>query len=610
MKKHTSRLLILSLVLLTALLLATAASAEAKEIKLTILGTSDIHANLYSFSYEDNKPTANNGWARLATYIKQARAENENVILLDNGDTYQGTILSDDIYNKRPAEGIHPISESLNALGYDAFTLGNHEFNFGIALIERMKAELTMPVLSANTFAKETGETLVGSYAIVERGGLKIGIIGLTTPNIPRWDGEKVDSLRFDGMAQTARKVADTLINDEKVDLILISAHAGMTAEYDLETEGDGAAKVLEMVPEAAAMLVGHYHIVVNETVGTTIVGGPRNSGRDIVRFDLTVNVADDGAVTVTDKAVNVIDMADVTPDEAYLSLIQYAHDETLSFINGGEGSAAGETGGVFGQASVDFQPKNEIAVLPEGKLQDTAVIDLINNVQLQISGADVSAAALFSDKSDIPAGDIKYGTIFGIYKYDNTLYTVDVTGAELKAFMEWSCEHYNTWVPGDISISFNADIPGYRYDMFQGVDYEIDLSKPSGSRVVNVMFKGEPLRDDQVLKLAVNNYRYSSGLKANKLVAGTRDWESPQSIRTYLVEYVMEKGVIEPAVDNNWRIVGVDLSHPLRDKIIALVNEGLIELAPGEALNVDKLIEAGIIDANGELVEEVKPAA
>ncbi len=611
MRKNISRLLVLALALTTCLLLTSAASAEAREVKLTILGTSDIHAQLYGFAYEDSKETANNGWARLATYIKQVREENPNVILMDNGDTYQGTILSDDVYNKRPAEGIHPISQTLNELGYDAFTLGNHEFNFGIELIARMYEELDMAVLSANSFVKETGENLVDAYTVIERDDLKIGIIGLTTPNIPRWDGEKVDSLEFESMAETARAVADILIEEEKVDLILISAHAGMTAEYDLDNESDGAAKILEMVPEAAAMLVGHYHIVVKDQVGETVVGAPRNLGRDIVRFDLTVQIADDGAVTVTDKAVDVIDMAETTPDEEYRALIQYAHDATIAFIEGGEGSAAGETGGVFGQASADFQPKEEIIGIPEGKLRDTAVIDLINNVQLAVSGADVSAAALFSDKSDILAGDIKYSTIFGIYKYDNTLYTVDVTGAELKAFMEWSAEHYNTWQPGDLNISFNADIPGYRYDMFQGVDYKIDLSQPAGSRIVDVMFKGEPLKDDQVLKLAVNNYRYSSGLKANNLAAGTRDWESPRSVRDYLVEYVLEQGTVDPVVDNNWEITGVDLSHPLRDKVIALVNEGKIEVPYSEALNINKLLEDGIIDEEGNLlVEAEKPAA
>ncbi|MEA4859549.1 MAG: 5'-nucleotidase C-terminal domain-containing protein, partial [Sphaerochaeta sp.] len=242
------------------------------------------------------------------------------------------------------------------------------------------------------------------------------------------------------------------------------------------------------------------------------------------------------------------------------------------------------------------FQPKNEIMGIPEGKLRDTAVMDLINDVQLLNSGADVSAAALFADTSDIPAGDINYGTIFGIYKYDNTLYRVPVTGKELKAYMEWSAACYNQWVEGDVSISFNPEKPGYLYDMFSGVDYEIDLSKPVGQRIRNVMFKGKPLADEQKLTLAVNNYRYSSALKAQKLVAGTKEWESPNSIRDMLVEYIKSKGVIQPKVDNNWKIVGVNLASPYRDQLVKLVNEGKLEVPYAKALNVNELKKQGVI--------------
>jgi 2',3'-cyclic-nucleotide 2'-phosphodiesterase/3'-nucleotidase len=250
----------------------------------------------------------------------------------------------------------------------------------------------------------------------------------------------------------------------------------------------------------------------------------------------------------------------------------------------------------VFGTASADFQPKNEIKDIPEGKLRDTAVMDLINKVQLLNSGADVSAAALFKDTSDLKKGPINYGNIFDIYKFDNTLYKVEVTGKELKAYMEWSAACYNQWKPGDISISFNPDKPGYLYDMFAGVDYQIDLSKPVGQRIVNLTFKGKPLADDQRLQLAVNNYRYSSALKTQKLVAGKRNWESSQSIRDMLVAYIKEQGTITPEVDNNWSITGVDLSSPYRDEVIQMVNDGKLDVPYAKSLNIDDLKKAGVI--------------
>jgi len=161
---------------------------------------------------------------------------------------------------------------------------------------------------------------------------------------------------------------------------------------------------------------------------------------------------------------------------------------------------------------------------------------------------------------------------------------------------MEWSASCYNQWVPGDISISFNPEKPGYLYDMFAGVDYEIDLSQPAGRRIKHVMYKGSPLKDTEQLTLAVNNYRYSSALKAQKLVAGTKEWESPNSIRDMLVEYIKERGIISPKVDNNWKIVGVDLSSPYRTQVIKLVNDGKLDVPYGKSLNINDLKKSGVI--------------
>ena len=270
-------------------------------------------------------------------------------------------------------------------------------------------------------------------------------------------------------------------------------------------------------------------------------------------------------------------------------------HEATIAFVQGGIGED-GSTGASLGQTTKRFQPENRIQGLPEGKLQDTPVMDLINTIQLEASGADVSAAALFKDTSDLPEGNINYGNIFDIYKFDNTLYRVKVTGAELKAYMEWSAECYNQWQEGDINISFDPEYPGYLYDMFQGVDYEIDLSQPKGQRIKNVMFKGAPLADDQVLTLAVNNYRYSSALKSQGLVSGTKEWESSSSIRDMIVAYFAANSPVEPFTDNNWKITGVDLHEvdPRAQELIRLVNEGKLEPPYSKSFNLadyDKLV-------------------
>lgn len=558
---------------------------------ITILQTTDLHGNIIGFSYEDNKATTNNGMARVYSYVQQVRSENPNTLLVDNGDTIQGTIMTDDIYNKQDLE--HPVIAAMNFMKYDAMTLGNHEFNFGIDLVDRIIEQAKFPVLAANASYKADNKDVALNYTMIEKDGVKIAVIGLTNPNVPRWDGEKVDALQFADMAETAKDVVAEV--KDKADIIVAMAHSGLIAEYDEEGGSDSAAKIIELSPEIDALMLGHTHTTVDKTQGNTIIGGARNLGREVIRYDFDLDENNE----IVDSDVTIVDMAGYVPSEEIVNLpiVKEAHQKTLDYISGGVANSDGTTsGGTFGKATATFQPVDEIKGIPEGKLRDTAVMDLINKVQLLNSGADVSAAALFKDTSDVSEGEINYGTIFNIYKFDNTLYRVKVTGAELKTYMEWSAECYNQWVPGDISISFNPEKPGYLYDMFAGVDYKIDLSKPAGQRITDVMFKGAPLKDDQELTLAVNNYRYSSALKANNMVANSKEWESPNSIRDMLVQYITDNTPISPEVDNNWEITGVDLSSPYRDEVIKMVNDGLIESPYGASLNVDKLKAEGII--------------
>lgn len=571
-----------------ALMLGSTANlyAQPENINLVILGTSDMHANIWGFSYEDQKDTPNNGMARVATYIDTVRKEHPDLILIDNGDLIQGTILSDDIFNKQ-LDKPHPVIDVMNTLKYDAMTLGNHEFNFGLALIDKLVKEAQFPILAANVTNKQDGTDFVLPYTVLEREGVKIGIIGLTNPNVPRWDGEKVDSLDFAAIAQTAAKYAKKLKEENQADILVLSVHAGMVAEFDEENGSDAAEEVLKLVPEADVLLIGHTHTKFKETIGNTFIGEPRNSGRDVVRFDIALT-KDWEKVSVLNKSVDVIDMEAYEPSQAIRELTQEAHQATLNFLKGEGANGLNGSGGKFGVALADFQPKDEIKGIPQGRLQDTAVVDLINKVQLLYSGADVSSAALFKDTSDIKAGNITYGNIFDIYKFDNTLYVVEVTGKELKNYMEWSASTYNQWKPGDLSISFDPEKPGYLYDMFEGVDYKIDLSQPVGQRIKDVIYKGKPLSDDERLNLAVNNYRYSSALKTDKLVAAKKHWESPVSIRDYLVKYISEQKNLSPEVSNNWEIIGIDLNSPQRQKLIDEVNSGKREVPYNAALRAE----------------------
>ena len=570
---------------LLALVIPACVMAEG-ETHVVILGTSDMHGNIWGWTYEDDKETANTGMARLYTCIQQVRKENPLTFLVDAGDDIQGTILTDDLANKQPDEP-HPVIAAMNYMGYDAMTLGNHEFNWGVPTMLKILGTAEFPVLGQNALDRE-GNCLTGAgWTIVERGGVRLAIIGVVTPDVPIWDGGKegIEDVTFEA-ASAAVKQAIAEIGDQ-ADIIMVSAHMGMIAQYDLEGGADSAQKILDDNPEVDVLLVSHVHITVCDRQGRTVIGGVRNAGREIARFDLTL----DAEGNLSDAAVEIVDMAAFEPSEEIreLPIVKEMHEKARSLATAGSGSEENPDMEPLGVTSARFQPENEIRGIPEGRLQDSAVVDLILKVELENSGADVASSALFKNTSDLPEGRIYYANIFDIYKYDNNLYRVPVTGAELKAYMEWAVEGYNQWKPGDINISFDPEYPEYLIDFFAGVDYEVNLSKPRGERIENVMFHGAPLQDDQTLTLAVNNYRYSSALSYRNLVAGKPEWESSGSIRDMIVAYFAENPIVEPTVDRNWRITGVDLEedNPQRAELIGYINQGLLDVPYAASYNL-----------------------
>ena len=601
MKKHNILLAVLLIcaTLFTTMSCATSQKSEmvsnrvpGEPFELVILGTSDMHGNVWGFSYEDSKESTNNGMSRLYTFIENERVNHPGLILLDAGDDIQGTIMTDDLANKNPDE-LHPVIAAMNFMGYDAMTLGNHEFNWGITSMKKILSKADFPVLAANV-KNAKGKYVTGAgTTIINRDGVKVAVIGVVTPDVPIWDGGKegIEDYIFESAAYAVKDEIAKL--DKDVDIIIVSAHMGTYAEFDEDNGSDSGLKILEVNPEVDVLQLAHNHSIVKESYNDVPVVATRNGGRDIAKVVLTLD--DDN--NIISSTYDVIDMKDTAPSEEIRSIpvVKELHEKAVNYVSGvGED---GEKGPALGVTTAKFQPENEIKGLPEGKLRDTAVMDLINMIQLEESGADVSAAALFKDTSDLPEGDINYGNIFDIYKFDNTLYRVAMTGKELKGYMEWAAACYNQWTEGDINISFDPDRPGYLYDMFAGVDYEIDLSEPVGSRIKNVMFKGEPLKDDQIVKVAVNNYRYSSAIKGQGLAAGKKEWESSSSIRDMIVAYFAANSPVTPSVDNNWKIVGVNLyeDDPRRAELVELINSGKLETPYAKSYNLkdyDELIK------------------
>ena len=565
------------LLLLALLLLATAvpsACCAGEETRVVILATSDIHGNILGYSYENEAETSNDGMARLYTYIKKVREENPVVFLVDAGDVIQGNIMTDEIASRDP-DSEHPVMAAMNAMGFDAMVLGNHEFDWGIETMKKITGQAAFPVLGANILDREGNYVTGNGWVILERGGVRLAVIGVCTPCIPVWDGGK------EGVADTVYEAANTAVKKAveeiggRADILLVSAHMGRESEFDEAGGSDSGDKIVEDNPEVDILQVAHMHVTVDGSINGTPVVGVRKSGLEIARIDVTL----DGDRKITGISTEIVDMSDYAPDPSLgeIPAVKALHGRAVNYVRGiGED---GRPAKPLGFVTAAFQPPDEILGLPEGKLGDTALVDLILKVELLNSGADVATASLFRNTSNLPDGPIYYRNIFDIYKYDNTLCRLTVTGRELKRFMEWSAARYNRWAPGDINISFNPEYPGYTYDMYAGVDYEINLSRPEGERIENVRFRGEPLRDDQLLKLAVNNYTYSSALRSQHLAEGKADWESSCSIRDMLVAYFAENSPVSPECDNNWRVTGADLSRddPRRAEIIGYINERLL---------------------------------
>ncbi len=577
----------------------------AKETKtLTILGTSDVHGNIWDWSYEDDAP-ADLGFAKIGTIVKEERAKNPHSILVDAGDNLQGTLLTDDLYSTDPEYLLkeHPVITAMKTIGYDSMSLGNHEFNFGLDLIRKVEEEAApvFPLLSANTYVKKTKEHFVTPYKIQDVDGVKVGILGLTIPHVAMWDGDKVDSLYFTDLNVEAAKQVKEMKDKHHPDVIVAAIHAGL----DNSDPGAAARNVILEVPEIDAFVLGHDHreyaeMIEDKTGTLKPAAAVKDTGAGVVKIDLELEKDPndkESQWSVTKSTPSIISSKGVATDESVRQATAEAHTATQEYVKD-----------VIGTATADFLPENEIPGIPEAQLRPTAMISLINNVQMKATEADIAAGALFRADSDLKAGPVTFANIFNIYKYPNTLIGATMNGKQLKAFMEKQASYYQQFEEGDLAIAFNPKIRVYNYDTLTGVSYKIDISQPEGQRIVGLTFKGKPVTDDQRLKIAINNYRFE-GMVKDGFVDPEPYYESdPDTLRGEIVKYIknFRKGTIAPEEElvDNFEIIGTDFSNPARDYVIQQIKAGTAgftdlvkDSADGRTPNVEKINIYDLID-------------
>jgi 2',3'-cyclic-nucleotide 2'-phosphodiesterase/3'-nucleotidase len=548
------------------------AAARPRTFTLTVLGTSDTHGNVYNWDYYSDAEyddSAHNdvGVAKLAALVNLIRAERgTTTLVLDAGDTIQGTPLATYYAKQEPITETgekHPMARAMNVLHYDAVTLGNHEFNYGLPLLNLWIRQLGFPALAANAIDVATGRPAFRPYVMkhVSLGRnaptLRVGILGLTNPGSAIWDRANVEGrLRFDDMVATAAKWVP-IMRRNGADVVLISAHGGDsgTSSYGPELPIENpSALIAEQVPGIDAILFGHAHREVPERFVTNAATGaqvllsePSRWGQRLTRMDFEL-VRERGRWSIAGKRATTLNTNTVEADPAVLRAVRRQHEKTVAYVNQ-----------VVARSTVELSAA-------ESRYRDTPILDFINKVQTDtvtaaLAGTEhaglpvLSIAAPFSRTAVFPQGDVRIKDVAGLYIYDNTLEAVVLTGAEVKAYLEFSAKYFRTLAPGAPVVPDELNdpaVPDYNYDVFSGIEYDIDVSRPVGERIA--LHGVDPAARFVV---AVNNYRRSGGGNFPGIVK-EQVYNAQQEIRQLLIDWAQAKGAIDPAdfFVPNWRLV------------------------------------------------------
>ncbi len=531
---------------------ANASAQDADYAHITILSTTDLHGHIYPIDYYTGKPSQD-GLAKIATLIRQIRKQMPRALLLDIGDVIQATPLAyhHNRINNTPPD---PMMLCMNALGYDSLTPGNHEYNFGLDVLGKARREAKFPWISANTYRAGTDTHAYAPYILKTVDGVRIGIIGITTPGIPSWeDKTNYAGLEFRDPVAAAKKFAVHLREKEAADVVVIAMHMGF--EIDLATgKGDlnpipqenTAIEIAETVPGIDLILMGHTHRDVPALVINGVLMAQANRwGMNLVRADLYLKKTASRWRVFARGARSIAVGENTPPDPEILALAAPYHRETQAWLDKVIGKSAREL------------------TAAGSRLRDTAIIDLIQRVQLEAGRADVSFTASFNTSARIRAGDITVRDLYGLYTYENTLAVVELTGAQIKDALERAARYY-TRDEQTGAVLESDKIPGYNCDMAEGVTYAIDPSLPVGQRILDLRWQGGPIDLARKFRVAVNNYRLNGGGGYAMFKNAPVLWRSSTEIRDLLINWVEARGEVPAEPTGNWRIIGAGQTEHL----------------------------------------------
>ena len=561
---------LLTIKLLLIMLLVSCSGTGNKQI--SILETTDIHGVILPYDYIEKKKL-NVSLASSFTFIRQIREENDITILLDNGDNLQG---QPEVYYYNFIDTVSPhfLAEVMNYMEYDAGTVGNHDVEAGHAVYDRLVKDYNFPLLAANAIDIKTGKPYFKPYIIKEKKGIKIAVFGLVTPAIPNWlPQELYTGIEFRDMVETAKLWMPVILN-EKPDLVVGLFHSGWDRSREEYQKGDplnetGSAAVAYNVPGFDIIFNGHDHKLANEkfinSVGDTVLilnGGSRSE--KIARADITFTSHKIKGKRQRKISGQIVNVADFETDPEFIAKFSPQHKIIDGYVN----QVIGNSSATVSSRDAYFGP--------------SAFVDMIHSMQLEITGADISFAAPLSFDVQIPEGPITVGDMFKLYRFENMLYTMNMSGEEIQKYLEYSYSEWFSTMDGPDGILLKLRTgkdrkplitdgkawlknQPYNFDSAAGISYTVDVSKPEGARVFISSFSdGRPFEKNKMYKVAVNSYRGNGGgghftegagiekdeLRARRVSSTDRD------LRYYILKSIETKKTVNPESFNNWKII------------------------------------------------------
>ena len=544
--------------------LSAVSTAMAQEVNIKLLGTSDIHGRVVPWSYGADVEDKSGSYAQIATYVKDVRKNNKNVVLVDVGDAIQDNQV--DVFAKdKKYYKDHPIPKVLNEMKYDVFVLGNHEFNFGMKALDEILKDIKAKKLTANFYYKKNDKRYIDATTIIEKDGVKLGIIGLSTPMSAKFEEDtgNLKDMKFTSPTEEARTQVEKL-KAKGVDAIIVIAHMGIDNENKIPDTG--MRDVINAVDGIDVVIAGHMHKdVPSETIKNTLITEPHRYGTVVSEVDLTFDINDKKEVKLVKKESKTVPVKALEADKKIVEIYKPYHEKLRELNNV-----------VIGQTANEMVPQETKHGVSAAFSKDTGLSSFINDVEQHYSGADVVTFSFDHQKARMDKGDIKKKDIIFNYRYaggDVTVY--EMTGKQLKEYMEWSANYFDTIQPGDTEYRYNAERKKSKYvtyDIFGGVNYKIDLRNPQGSKIVGLtLADGKPVTDDMKLKVGMNSYRFAQLNGKGGIWEGQQIpvlWESKVAmgrekgtIQNMMIDYItnVKKGKIDGLSHNRWEIIGLN---------------------------------------------------